>query len=207
MIEKTQPRVTTPASDAHIDDGTTCTPRGVGLPPAQTHQAFTPVDEIIGDWWVLHTRPRCEKAIAGVLARRDVAYFLPLVRYRRTTRGRARFVDLPLFPGYIFVCGTWDSRETALRTNRVASVLEVGDQLRLRTDLRQIQTVIESGEPVDLYPSLRAGSRCRVRTGPLAGLEGTVLRRRGPWRVYVAVQFIGQSAELELDPMLLDVLD
>jgi hypothetical protein len=34
-----------------------------------------------------------------------------------------------------------------------------------------------------------------------------VIRRRGPWRVYVGVDFLGQSAELEIDPMLLEVID
>ena len=41
----------------------------------------------------------------------------------------------------------------------------------------------------------------------LAGLEGVVLRCRGRWRVYVGVEFFGQSSELEIDPMFLDAID
>jgi len=175
--------------------------------PATGPSIIPSIEDFKGVWWVLHTRPRCEKAIATVLERRHVSFFLPLVRYRRLTRGRPRYIHLPLFPGYVFVCGEWEAREAALKTNRVARVLEVGDQARLRHDLRQIHQVLESGAPVDLYPHLQVGARCRVRSGPLAGLEGVVLRRRGPWRVYIAVEFIAQSAELEIDPMLLDVLD
>ena len=44
-------------------------------------------------------------------------------------------------------------------------------------------------------------------SGSLAGLEGIVLRRRGPWRVYVAATFLGQSAELEIEADLLRILD
>jgi hypothetical protein len=83
----------------------------------------------------------------------------------------------------------------------------VADQERLKADLRHIHRVVVSKEPVDLYPRLRRGCRCRVITGTLAGLEGVVLRRRGLWRVYVGVEFLGQSAELEIDPMLLEVID
>jgi transcriptional antiterminator RfaH len=165
------------------------------------------VNDLSGRWWVLHTKPRNEKAIAAVLDRRGVDYFLPLVRHQRRIRGRIRYVDLPLFPSYLFLCGDWKSRETALKTNRVAKVLEVPDQEQLKADLKQIERVLDSGEPVDLYPALKAGARCRVRSGVLAGLEGVVLRRKGPWRVYVAVQFIAQSAELELDSAMLEVID
>jgi transcriptional antiterminator RfaH len=165
------------------------------------------VKDLDGRWWVLHTRPRNEKAIAAVLDRRGVDYFLPLVRHQRQLRGRILHVDLPLFPSYLFLCGDWKARETALKTNRVAKVLEVPDQGQLTADLQQIERVLSSGEPVDLYPALRAGARCRVRSGVLAGLEGVVLRRKGPWRVFVAVRFIAQSAELELDSALLEVID
>ncbi len=90
---------------------------------------------------------------------------------------------------------------------RVANVLLVADQEQLRSDLRQIHRVVESEEPVDLYPKLRRGASCRVVRGSLAGLEGVVIRRKGPWRVYVGVAFLGQSAELEIDPSDLMLLD
>jgi transcription antitermination factor NusG len=174
---------------------------------AETGVGSTPVDELVGCWWVLHTKARNEKALAGDLARLHVQHFLPVIECRRVYAGRARYVKIPLFPGYLFLCGRAEDRLAALRTHRVAKVLEVADQIRLRTDLRQIQRVVEGTVPVDLYPRLRRGCRCRVTSGPLAGLEGVVLRRRGRWRVYVGVEFLGQSAELDIDPMFLDVID
>ena len=165
------------------------------------------IDGLEGRWWVLHTKARNEKAVAADLEKMRINHFLPLVECRRTYNGRAQSVKIPLFPGYVFLCGGSDDRLKALRTNRVARVLEVGDQERLKSDLRHIYRVVASREPVDLYPRLRRGRRCRVISGTLAGLEGVVLRRRGLWRVYVGVEFLGQSAELEIDPMLLEVID
>jgi transcription antitermination factor NusG len=160
-----------------------------------------------GLWWVLHTKARNEKAVAADLEKRKVNYFLPLVECKRTYSGRVKSVRIPLFPGYVFLCGGREDRLAALQTNRVANVLEVADQEQLKADLRQIHNVVTSNEPVDLYPRLRRGRRCRVTGGTLAGLEGIVLRRRGLWRVYVGVEFLGQSAELEIDPMFLEVID
>ncbi|UCE58724.1 MAG: UpxY family transcription antiterminator [Phycisphaerales bacterium] len=165
------------------------------------------IDEFVGRWWVLHTKARNEKALSGTLERLEIQHFLPLVRYKRLYGGRIRRVEIPLFPGYVFLCGSDEDRLVALKTNRIASVLEVVDQERLRDDLRQINLAVHGDEPIDLYPGLRSGSRCRVVSGSLSGLEGVVLRRRGPWRVYVGVEFVGQSAELEIDPALLELID
>lgn len=96
---------------------------------------------------------------------------------------------------------------SALRTRRVANVLAVPDQARIRFDLGQIWRVVESEAPVDLYPRIRKGARCRVVRGSLSGLEGVVIRRKRPWSVFVGVDFLGQSAELEIDPADLMILD
>ena len=160
-----------------------------------------------GTWWVLHTRARNEKAVAETLERQGIAHFLPLVTHQRRYAGRIRQVEIPLFPGYVFLCGGISERHFALRTNRVAQVLEVPNQERLRADLQQIERVIASHEPVDMFPRIVEGARCRVVSGSLRGLEGVVLRRRGPWRVYVGVDFLGQSAELEIESALIEVLD
>lgn len=158
-------------------------------------------------WYVLHTRARNEKATASDLSRLGIQSFLPLIRYRRLYGGKRRRVEIPLFPGYLFMCGDRAARETALRTNRVAQVLDVSDQEKLRFDLQQIHRLVTSEETIDFYPRLKRGARCRVTAGSLAGLEGVVIRRNGPWRVFVGVEFLGQSAELEIDPNLLAVID
>jgi len=163
----------------------------------------SPIDAYIGRWWVLHTRARNEKVVAKALANQRIQYFLPLIRYRRTYGGRINRVEIPLFPGYVFLCGCPEDRLVALKTNRIANVLEVADQEQLKHDLRQISRTVESG----VYPGLRAGARCRVTAGGLIGLEGVVLRRQGLWRVYVGVEFLGQSAELQIDPSLLEIID
>ncbi len=174
---------------------------------AQARGGPMAVEAMVGRWWVLHTKPRNEKSIAADLARCGVQHFLPLVVRQHRSRGRVWSSSIPLFPSYVFCCGRDDDRLAALRTNRIAHVLDVVDQEQFRDDLRQIQRITASNEPVDLFPRLRAGARCRVLGGTLAGLEGVVLRRRGPWRLYVSVAFLGQSAELEIDANRIELID
>lgn len=169
--------------------------------------ADCPVDLLAGPWWVVHTKSRCEKALAADLARSGIGCFLPLTAQRRRHGRRLVEVEWPLFPGYLFLAGDEEARYATLMTHRAAGVLPVFDQEQLKAELRQIHRVILSRQPVDLYPALRKGRRCRVTAGPLAQLEGVVLRRRNSCRIYVGVEVLGQSAELEIDPSLLEPID
>lgn len=165
------------------------------------------ISQALGRWWVLHTRARNEKVVATTLARQRVQYYLPLVRVERTyAKCRVTFL-LPLFPGYLFLCGDRDACEKAWKTNRVAKILRVGNQEQLRNELRQVFLALETGENVDLFKSLRKGRRCRITGGTLKGLEGVVLRRGRHCRMYLSVTMLGQSAVVEVDAALLEPID
>jgi transcriptional antiterminator RfaH len=64
-------------------------------------------DELTAErkWYLLRTRTRQEKVVARELANRHVLHFLPLVKATRYYAGRKALVDLPLFPGYVFLWG------------------------------------------------------------------------------------------------------
>ncbi len=166
--------------------------------------AVSPISDIVARWWLVHTKPRHEKALAADLDRKGIAHFLPLVHVKRRHAGRVFDVRLPLFPGYLFLSGTEEERCAALMTSRTVNVIKVADQEALRRDLQDVYRITVSKEPVDLYPGIREGRRCRVIGGPLKGLEGVVLRRREVSRVYVAVHALLQSAEVEIDVSLLE---
>ncbi len=165
------------------------------------------LQSVPGRWWLVHTKARNEKALATDLTKKRVHHFLPLVRVKRRYGGRTVFVQIPLFPSYLFICGGPDERYTTLMTHRAAAVYHVADQDRLRTELQHVYLVTKSPEPADLYAGLRRGRRCRVMRGSLAGLEGVVLRRRDVCRICVGVEVLGQSAELEIDPAMLELVD
>lgn len=151
-------------------------------------------------WWALHTRPRAEKALARKARAAGLAYFLPQYERRWTARGRTLRAYVPLFPGYLFLFGDGETRRCALETNLVANCLPVPDGQRLHTELEEVWRLMGSG--VVLSPETRGlepGTRVEVVAGPLAGLEGTVLRAGTRARFYVEVTFLrrGVSAEVE----------
>ena len=166
---------------------------------------ITPNDRLPGRWWLVHTKARHEKALAADLDRRRIDYFLPLVRRDRRNGGHKTSTEIPLFPGYLFLRGGDKQRYLTLTTHRAAGVFDVFEQDRLTTELFAIHLAITGAEPIDLYPGIRKGRRCRILSGHFRGVEGVVVRRRGMCRVSLAIRILGQSAELEIDPALLDV--
>jgi transcription antitermination factor NusG len=165
------------------------------------------VRELEGRWWVAHTRARAEKALAWDLLKRGIGYFLPLVERKTVSGGRKRTVLSPLFPSYVFLCGSDADRYTAMTTNRVCQTLEVKDQDGLLSELSAIEMALAGKAELDLYPFAVEGSRCRVARGPLQGIEGVVVRRRQIARLVMEVGILGQGASLEIDADLLEPLE
>lgn len=158
-------------------------------------------------WWVLYTRARQEKAISRELLAYQVPFYLPLVKKRRVVRGRSVVSHVPLFAGYVFLYGSDDERVRSLTTNRVSRVLTIRDPARLVSDLRQLRQLIASDAPLTVESRLVPGNRVRVRHGPLAGLEGTVLTRRGRTRLLVSVDFLQKGASAEVEDYLLERIE
>ena len=158
-------------------------------------------------WWVLYMKARQEKAISRDLLGFEIPFYLPLVKKTWISRGRKASSYSPLFPGYVFMFGTEDERVRSLTTNRISRILQIDDPVCLLNDLRQLRQLIASNAPLTVESRLMPGNRVRVRSGPLAGLEGVVLNRRGETRLLVRVNFIQKGASVEVDDFLLEPID
>ncbi len=166
-----------------------------------------PIDAPGRSWYALYTKARQEKSLARELLNYKIPFYLPLVRKISVSRGRRRTSLTPLFGGYLFVFAAEEERIRALTTNRVSRVLVVDDPERLVFDLRQLRQLIAADAPLTIESRLAAGRQVRVRRGAFAGLEGTVLKRRGETRLLVSINFLQQGASVEIDDFLLEPLD
>ena len=167
----------------------------------------TCVSELVGSWWVAHTRSRHEKALACDLTSASIPYFLPMVEHTLVIRKRRFRGKLPLFPGYLFFVGNSDARYVAMATSHVANIIPVADQARLRQELSQIQRALESPTGFDPFPYLREGTHCRITAGPLQGVQGVVIQRGGITRLVLQIEMLGQAVATEIDPSLLELMD
>jgi transcription antitermination factor NusG len=159
-------------------------------------------------WFCLHTRPRQEKATARDLRAARVPFYLPqIVREDRTPAGRKTSSILPLFGGYMFLFGDDTQRVRALKGNRLVNVLEVADQDTLAFELRQIHQMLCSGLAIQPEPSPPVGTRIRIKSGPLAGLIGTVVRRGKRDHFVAVVKILGLGATVALEDWQVEILN
>jgi transcription antitermination factor NusG len=82
----------------------------------------------------------------------------------------------------------------------------VEDQQQLRHDLLQVAKLIQTDAPLTVEKRLSAGDSVRIRRGPMEGLEGTIIQRRGKMRLLVAVTMLQQGVSVEIDDFLLEPL-
>src|SRR6201993_5125794 len=54
-------------------------------------------------WYAAYTIPRHEKCVAQQMRERELECFLPLYKSIHRWKDRRKLVELPLFPGYVFV--------------------------------------------------------------------------------------------------------
>jgi len=156
-------------------------------------------------WWVLHTRPRTEKAVMRNLLFNNVACFLPSYEKTKQYERRRTVSRLPLFPGYVFLNGNEEHRTLALQTNRVAACLEVPDirQEQLWFDLKRLFSCMQSGLPLLPEERLCPGTLVEITSGALVGVRGTIIRRLNSKRVFVAVEFLQRGASIDVENLML----
>ncbi|MBC7835862.1 MAG: hypothetical protein H7Y88_12300 [Phycisphaerales bacterium] len=151
----------------------------------------------------MHTKPRQEKALASDLSALRIAHFLPLVKAVRYYGRRKCAVELPLFPGYLFLRGGAEDTYTADRTDRVAGILKVADQARLDEELSGIRRAIELDGRIEPYDGLVSGTEVEVTSGPFRGIRGIVDQAVPRDRLILRVSLLGKAASLEIDRSLL----
>lgn len=180
--------------------------RGEDNPPLSYPDGI-PISEFSGIWSVAHTKSRNEKALAHDMITRGVPYFLPMAWNVRRHSQRGVKSLLPLFTGYLFFCGDDNLRVEVLRTNRVANIIDVVDQACLIKELGQIDVALRAGAPLIPHTFVKVGQWCRVKAGPLMGLEGIVEEVRHVTRLILQVNMLGQAASVEIDVDMIEPIE
>jgi hypothetical protein len=165
------------------------------------------ITDITGEWWVAHCRSRLEKSFAHDLCRLGIDYYLPLVPRTIFSGGRKRKALHPLFPSYVFFAGSEDARLAALRTDRLANVLPVREQLALINELSAVEKALCSDFAIDLYRHVAIGQRYRIRSGPLEGVTGIVVERADQVTFVIEISMLRQGAAMTVDGDLLEPLE
>jgi transcription antitermination factor NusG len=180
-------------------------------PPGSLHSAEAPAlpaDYELVRWYAAYTSANHEKRVADLFAARDVEYFFPVYESLRKWKDRRVKLQLPLFPGYVFVRLPLRDRLKVLQVPGVASLVGFGGRAipLPEEDMLRIRKIQELGACARPHPFLTAGKKVRVNSGPLQGLEGIIVKQKNSTRFVVSVELLQRSVSVDLGAAELEPL-
>jgi transcription antitermination factor NusG len=152
-------------------------------------------------WYAAYTSANHEKRVAEQLTQRSVEHFLPLYDTVRRWKDRRVQLQLPLFHGYVFVRLALRDRLQVLQVPGVAKLVGFnGTPTPLpQEEIETLRTSLAGGVRAEPHPYLTVGRRVRVKAGPLAGVEGILVKRKNRARFVMSVALIQRAMAVEID--------
>ncbi len=155
------------------------------------------------NWYAVHTRSRHEKKVDSELKAKGVEVFLPLYETMSRRRDRKKLIELPLFAGYLFV-------RIIPKRDRILEVLKIKGVVRIigktatdpfpipESQIEAVHRMVNSDVLISGHPYIKEGSRVRVKAGPLQGVEGILMEKRGRHRLIISVDMLQQAVATEI---------
>ena len=153
-------------------------------------------------WFAVQVKSRFENVAARILRERDLEVFLPLVRSRRLWSDRVVERSRPLFPGYLFCRFDFKDRSSPVVTvPGVVRILGCGTKPEPVSDseIGAVQAIVASGFRFEPWQFLSAGRAIRIVHGPLAGIEGRLMRSKNKDQVVVDITLLQRSVAVDVE--------
>jgi transcriptional antiterminator NusG len=156
-------------------------------------------------WYAVYTRSRHEFRVSQELSRKQFMTFLPVFKSLRRWKDRKKYIEIPLFPGYLFLHCKMNNYKhlEILKTNGVVKVLGTNKR-DLSTipdeEIESIKILTENKATINYHPYMREGSNVEIVNGPLAGAKG-ILTERDLYKskVVVSIHLLGRSFSVEVE--------
>lgn len=151
-------------------------------------------------WYAIYTCANHEKRVADQLLRRGVEHFLPYYESLRRWKDRKVRLQLPLFPGYVFVRLALQSRLQVLPIPGVVRLVGFDGRPTPVSDdeVTKVREFLTQGHRVEPHSYLQVGRRVRVARGVLEGMEGTVVGHKNRRRFVISFDLIQRSVAVEV---------
>lgn len=146
--------------------------------------------------------------VEDCLQRKHIKAYLPKRRVVRRRNDKKTVVDLPLFPGYVFVQPRLDQYENIRYIRGSCGLVLVGSQPAAMPehDLEAVKRLVDSGVVLEVAPKLMPGQRVEVIAGPFSGVRGELIRVRSQEHLVINAHLLGSSVSVEVDSQMICAL-
>lgn len=157
-------------------------------------------DQVEQPHYAIQVRYRYERVVERMLQLRGLSPFVPVYKKRQKWSDRIVEIEIPLFPGYVFCPLNLANRLPVLSAPGVISIVGAGKQpLPIDpSELEAVRAMVLRG--TDVQPCrVSLGQRVRIASGPLKGIEGTLVQMRGKDRLVVSISLLNRSISATID--------
>ncbi len=155
-------------------------------------------------WYVLHTKSRHEQVVFDGLHKKKVETFLPKTLKRSIRKDRRVILNIPLFPGYLFLKNILTPEWHLRILKTVGAVKLIGNKEGpvpvpdSVIESLKIMTASQTEAEILIGSRFKKGDPVVVIRGPLTGVQGFFARYKGTDRVIVKIDALGQFAAVEV---------
>lgn len=155
------------------------------------------------EWYAVHTASRHEQRVHDRLIEKSIHTFLPKMEVWSRRKDRRKRIQVPLFPGYLFIKAYLDSYLwlSILKTPGVAYILGNNGKFTPipENQITPIRTILENDVLIGPYPYLKIGQRVRIVNGLLIGCEGILVREKpNRERLIISIDLLKRSVCAEI---------
>lgn len=155
-------------------------------------------------WYVIQTCCHHEGSVEARLQQKGLEVFLPRHSVMSRRRDRKKLLQVPLFPGYLFIQNILepDTYYTILNLPGVARFLAFGNRPQPvpSETIASVKLALTAERIYCPHRYLQKGKRVRVLDGPLAGVVGIIRESNTQKRkVVIEVELFKQAVAVELE--------
>jgi transcription antitermination factor NusG len=153
-------------------------------------------------WYAVYTHSRAEKKVLKELVFQNIDTYLPLQRKLSQWSDRKKWVEMPLIPGYLFVCIDRKEYDIVLKTPGVVAYVRFEGKAAIIPDY-QIEFIKKMLNDISLSVEVshnipEKGDKVIVISGPLIGMKGRLLSFKGKKKIAIEISQLNLSLIVEV---------
>ncbi len=162
------------------------------------------------NWKVIYVASKQEKKVSSYFDKAGVTHYLPLIRSLRFWKDRKKWVDIPLFNGYLFVNPNEMERDIILQTPGVVKFIRHNqkDATIPEKQINLIREFVAYGyniSELNRDENFKVGDIAEILEGPLKGQEAEIFTSGDSNYIVVSIEALNQSMKVKLPKEILKI--
>jgi len=151
-------------------------------------------------WFVYYTYPKSERVIKNEFENKNFEVFLPLYKVKRQWSDRIKVLEVPLFSNYIFIKSIKHDIYTIIKHPKIIRYVAFAGQPAFlkEEEICALQKFISYSNDIEIDLSIMVGNKVKIKSGPLKGLTGILIEKKGSKRFGIRLSELSQTVSVEI---------